>query len=69
MCSQCRRRAVGHSVLVAVGHLLRSPVALYHDLGPGYLDERHRQAAQRRLVRRLEGLRYTVSLAPPTSAA
>jgi transposase len=61
--------AVGHSVLVAVRHLLRNPVALYHEVGPGYFDERHRQAAQRRLVRRLEGLRYTASLAPPTSAA
>jgi hypothetical protein len=54
---------------VAVGHLLRNPVALYHEVGPDYFDERHRQAAQRRLVRRLEGLRYTASLAPPTSAA
>ena len=60
--------AVGHSVLVAVGHLLRNPVALYHEVGPGYFDERNRQAVQRRLVRRLEGLGYAVSLSPPAVA-
>jgi transposase len=61
--------ALGHSVLVAVWHLLHDPAAGYHDLGPGHVDERNRQAVQRRLVRRLEGLGYRVSLEPPTSAA
>jgi hypothetical protein len=36
----------------------------YRDLGPHYFDERDRQAVQRRLVHRLEGLGYTVSLEP-----
>jgi transposase len=27
--------AIGHSILVAVWHLLRDPGAVYHDLGPG----------------------------------
>jgi transposase len=61
--------AIGHSILVAVWHLLRDPGAVYHDLGPGSFDERNRLAVQRRLVRRLEGLGYTVSLQPPSSAA
>jgi transposase len=61
--------AIGHSVLVAVWHLLRDPAAVSHDLGPAHVDERNRQAVQRRLVRRLEGLGYRVSLEPPTTAA
>jgi hypothetical protein len=61
--------AIGHCVLVAVSFLLHDAAAVYHDLGPDHLDERNRQAVQRRLVRRLEGLGYTVSLRPPSSAA
>ena len=61
--------ALGHSVLVAVWHLLRDPTAGYHDLGPGHADERNRQAVQRRLVRRLEGLGYRVRLEPSPPAA
>jgi transposase len=61
--------ALGHSVLVAVWHLLHDPAAVYRDLGPGHVDERNRHAVQRRLVRRLEGLGYRVRLEPPTSAA
>ena len=55
--------AVGHSILVIIYHLLREGT-LYQDLGPGYFDERDRQATQRRLVRRLEGLGYKVTLEP-----
>jgi transposase len=60
--------AVGHSILVIAYHLLskREP---YHDLGVTYFDQRARQAVERRLVRRLEALGYTVSLQPPDSAA
>jgi len=36
----------------------------YHDLGPRYFDEHDRRAVARRLVHRLEGLGYTVSLQP-----
>lgn len=55
--------AVGHSILVSVYDLLtrREP---YHDLGATYFDERDRQAVERRLVRRLEQLGKTVTLAP-----
>jgi transposase len=60
--------AVGHSILVIAYHLLsrREP---YHDLGVTYFDQRARQTLERRLVRRLEALGYTVSLQPPDSAA
>ena len=55
--------AVGHTILVIAYHLLRDGT-VYHDLGPRYFDERDRQAVERRLVHRLEGLGYTVSLQP-----
>jgi transposase len=55
--------AVGHSILVVIYHLLRDGT-VYHDLGPRYFDERDRQATERRLVRRLEGLGYKVTLEP-----
>jgi transposase len=55
--------AVGHSILVIAYHLLRDGT-IYHDLGPHYFDERDRRAVERRLVHRLEGLGYTVSLKP-----
>ena len=35
---------------------------IYRDLGAHYFDERDRQAVERRLVARLEGLGYKVSL-------
>ncbi len=53
--------AVGHSILVIIYHLL-SEGTEYRDLGPRYFDERDRQAVERRLVHRLEGLGYKVSL-------
>jgi transposase len=55
--------AVGHSILVILYHMLRDGT-LYHDLGPRYFDERDRQAVERRLIRRLEGLGYKVTLEP-----
>ncbi len=60
--------AVGHSVLVAIYHLLtrREPS---HELGAQYFDEHERDHVQRRLVRRLERLGFAVTLAalPATS--
>jgi transposase len=53
--------AVGHSILVIAYHVL-SEGEVYHDLGERYFDERDRQAVERRLVARLEGLGYKVSL-------
>jgi transposase len=55
--------AVGHTILIIAYHLLRDGTG-YHDLGPRYFDERDRRAVERRLVHRLEGLGYTVSLQP-----
>jgi transposase len=55
--------AVGHTILIIAYHLLRDDTE-YHDLGSRYFDERDRRAVERRLVHRLEGLGYTVSLHP-----
>ena len=53
--------AVAHSILIIVYHLLTEGT-VYCDLGGNYFDERDRQAVERRLVHRLEGLGYRVSL-------
>ena len=53
--------AVAHSILIIAYHLLTEGT-VYRDLGGNYFDERDRQAVERRLVHRLEGLGYTVSL-------
>jgi transposase len=55
--------AVAHSILIIAYHLLTEGT-IYCDLGGNYFDERDRQAVERRLVHRLKGLGYTVSLAP-----
>ena len=55
--------AVGHSILVVAYHLLERGVG-YEELGGQYFEERERQAVERRLVHRLEGLGYKVSLEP-----
>lgn len=53
--------AVGHTILGIAYHVL-SEGEVYRDLGDRYFDERDRAAVERRLVARLEGLGYTVSL-------
>ncbi len=60
--------AVAHSILVIVYHILTRHEP-YHDLGVAYFDERDRQTVERRLVKRLQALGYTVSLEPSASAA
>jgi transposase len=59
--------AVGHSILgITYGityHLLQRETT-DADLGVAYFDERDRRAVERRLIRRLEALGYTVLLAP-----
>jgi hypothetical protein len=55
--------AVGHTILVISYHLL-SERDVYRDLGEHYFDQRDRQAVERRLVARLQGLGYTVLLDP-----
>ncbi len=64
----CRGRkralvAFGHTILVIAYYLLTRQ-ADYQDLGAHYFDQRDPHAVERRLVRRLEALGYTVSLNP-----
>lgn len=53
--------AVAHTILVTIYHLLCRGTT-YQDLGGNYFDERDRQAAVRRSVRRIERLGYKVIL-------
>lgn len=54
--------AVAHSLLVVAYHVIAEQTT-YQDLGANYCDERQRQALQRHLVKRLEGLGFQVQLA------
>ncbi len=56
--------AAGHTILIIVYHLLSGQDDHYRELGGQYFDERDRQAVERRLVKRLERLGYTVALTP-----
>ena len=49
--------ALAHTILVTMHHML-SKGTDYQDLGPNYFDERNRQYAVRRAVRRIELLGY-----------
>ncbi|MGH2410325.1 MAG: IS110 family transposase [Chloroflexota bacterium] len=60
--------AVARKILVIVYHILTTHEP-YHEVGATYLDHRDKQAAERRAVRRLEALGYTVSLQPKEPAA
>jgi transposase len=53
--------AVGHTILVIAYHLLTRGT-VYEDLGVAYFDQRDRVRVERRLVRRLEALGYSVHL-------
>ena len=53
--------AVGHSVLVAIYHMLTRGEP-YRELGAQYFDEHARDHVQRRLVHRLERLGFAVTL-------
>ena len=60
--------AVGHTILEIVYHLLAGGTT-YRDLGGHSFDDRDRQAVERRLVGRLEGLGSKVTLEPVIPAA
>ena len=60
--------AVGHSILIISYHLLTRGQE-YSDLGANFFDERDRSAVQRRCVKRLEKLGYSVQLQPTVLAA
>jgi transposase len=53
--------AVGHSILRIAYHLIKEG-SRYQDLGADYFDRRNEPSVTRRLVKRLEGLGYTVEL-------
>jgi transposase len=55
--------AVGHTILVIAYHILKDHTT-YQDLGPDYFDQRQSTRLTTRLVNRLQGLGYEVSLAP-----
>jgi transposase len=59
--------AVAHSILVSAYHMLvgKEP---YNDLGHDYLDQLRPEATAKRLVHRLEGLGFAVTLQPKTAA-
>ena len=59
--------AVAHTILVIAYHLLLRQTT-YQDLGPRYFDERDRTAVEHRLVHRLQGLGYRVTLEPLVAA-
>jgi transposase len=60
--------AVGHSILIISYHLLTRGQE-YSDLGANYFDERDRSAIQRRCVKRLEKLGFSVQLHQTALAA
>ncbi len=60
--------AVAHTILRIVYALLTQET-VYADLGVNYFDQHDRQAAERRAIRRLESLGYTVLLEPKDPAA
>lgn len=60
--------AVGHSILVAVYHVLQGPDR-YQDLGPNYFDLRDQHHVTKYLVKRLESLGHKVTLEPCHQAA
>jgi transposase len=55
--------AVAHALLVIIYHILSRPVE-YRDLGSHYFDRLHPDRLKRKLVKRLEGLGFQVSLQP-----
>ena len=60
--------AVAHSLLVIVYEMIANGTA-YRDLGRNYLDQRNREAIQRRALRQLRDLGFTVELTPALQPA
>lgn len=59
--------AVAHSILVTAYYVCQRG-SRYADLGTDYFDRRDRERTQRRLVKRLESLGYTVTLQPAANS-
>ncbi len=62
------RKAVAHSILVAVYHILDHKVP-YHDLGADWFVKRRPDAHARRLARQIEALGYRVTIEPNEQTA
>jgi transposase len=61
--------AVAHSILIVVYHLLAKPEEVYQELGADFFLKRNPERERERAVRRLEGLGFSVTLAPVPAAA
>jgi hypothetical protein len=55
--------------LTIVWHLLANPEAAFTDLGGDYFLKRNPEQEQRRAIRKLETLGFTVTLTPVAAAA
>ena len=60
--------AVAHSILIVVYHLLAKPEAVFTELGGDYFLKRNPEQEQRRAIRKLEALGFTVTLTPGAAA-
>ena len=61
--------AVAHSILIVVYYLLAKPEAVFTELGGDYFLKRNPAQEQRRAIRKLEGLGFTVTLTPAGATA
>jgi transposase len=61
--------AVGHTILIIAYHIIRDRDQRYRDLGYFYFEKRDEDRLRHRLVHRLEGLGYAVSLKPAQPVA
>ncbi len=61
--------AVAHSILIVVYHLLAKPEAVFTELGGDYFLKRNAEQEQRRAVRKLTALGFTVTLSPVQAAS
>ena len=60
--------AVAHSILIVVHHLLAKPEAVFQELGGDYFLKRNAEQEERRAVRKLTALGFTVTLTPAQAA-
>ena len=61
--------AVAHSILTIVYHLLADPEAVFHELGGDYFHKRNERQEERRAIKVLERLGFSVTLTPTTAAS
>lgn len=61
--------AVAHSILIVVYHLLAKPEAVFQELGGDYFLKRNAEQEERRAVRKLTALGFTVTLTPVAAPA